>query len=285
MTYPPPGGENPQYQLQPEPQQPSDPYMQGYNSTPPPPGNYYQPQPGYPPQPPPGQPNYTQPPIGVQPGYPTAPGSVLPPPIPPAKQGNNLGIILGVIVAIVVVLGVAAVLIIPGLTGDDEDPSAGGDPTTSEKASEAETSAAEEPTEEETDGGDQPAAGGFDTWGTPSSESDYDAASPEGVAIAYQVAQNAGDDATLESLVSSSATDDMTWDLQYELDDTTAPNDWPFWGMSRTLDDGTVQAWAGYTWDDTAPVAADDIVGGYTYTLVEEGGTWKLYDLVYGLAE
>ncbi|THV30145.1 hypothetical protein [Glycomyces paridis] len=279
MTYPPPGGQNPQYQLQPEPQQPSDPYMQGYGSTPPPP------QPGhYPPQP-----NYTQPPsqpmmppVGVQPGYPTAPGTVLPPPIPPAQQGGNLTVILAVVVGLVVVLGIAAVLIIPGMMGD-EDPQAGGgdDPTTGEATSEEPTAEETEaaPTEEET----TEAAAAIEGWGSPiSSEDDYDPNSPVGVAITYQLAYNSNDDATLESLVSADATEDMKWDLDAKL---AAEDDYDFiiWGLKREGGtDSEVQAWAGWTWDDTAPATDDDLSLSYTYTLVQEDGEWKLYDLVYG---
>lgn len=277
MTYPPPGGENPQYQLQPEPQQPSDPYMQGYNSTPPP-GNYYQQQPPQYSQPP-GQPGYP-PQVGVQPGYPTQPGSVLPPPIPPQNSGNNLGIILGVIVAIVVVLGVAAVLIIPGLMENDDPEAGGGDPTTSAEASEDEPS--QEPSEEPSD---EPSAGGsgaMEGWGAAiNSDGSYDASTPEGAALSYQVAQDQGDDATMQSLVSATATDNMTWDLDYEVNDETTPYNFLYWSMSREVD-GTVQAWSGWTFDDLAPDSEDDFSGGYTYTLVEEDGQWKLYDVVYG---
>jgi hypothetical protein len=277
MTYPPPGGENPQYQLQPEPQQPSDPYMQGYGSTPPP-GNYYQQQPPQYSQP---GPQMMPPQVGVQPGYPTAPGSVLPPPIPPASSGSNLGIVLGVIVAIVVVLGVAAVLIIPGLT-EDEDPQAGGnDPATSEEASEEAPSPepSPEPTEEESSA---ETGGTLEGWGTPiNSEGDYDTSTPEGAAISYQVAQDNGDDAAMQSLVSSNATDDMLWDLDWEVNDTTDPYGFLYWGISREVD-GEVQAWSGWTYDDLAPDTEDDLSSGYTYTLVEEDGVWKLHDVVYG---
>jgi hypothetical protein len=284
MTYPPPGGGNPQYQLQPEPQQPSDPYSQGYNSTPPP-GNYYQPQP--PPQ------QYTQPPsqpmmppqVGVQPGYPSAPGSILPPPLPPAKQGGNLPVILGVVVVLVVVLGIAAVLLIPGLVaGDDGDAqSDGGTSENAEPSTEEEASSEPdpEPTEEETtaDAG----GGGFEVWGPPSSSDDFDAASPEGVAIAYQVAQNNGDDEAMQALVSEDATSAMVSDLEWEIEDTTEPYPYPYWGMAYEADDGSMLAWAGWTMDDTAPDDAGDVIGGYTYTLVQEDGVWKLYDLEYGL--
>ncbi|WP_030144222.1 hypothetical protein [Glycomyces sp. NRRL B-16210] len=275
MTYPPPGGENPQYQLQPEPQPPTDPYMQGYGSTPPP-GNYYQ-----------QQPNYTQPqsqplmpPVGVQQGYPTAPGSVLPPPIPPAQQGGNLGVILAVIVGLVVVLGVAAVLIIPGmLNDDDDDPQAGGgDATTSEEPE-------PEPTEEEPEPDPTPTeaapAGGLEGWDAPiSSDDDFDPKSPVGVAISYVLAGYSNDNATLESLVSSNPTESMAWDLDYELNDDTS-YDFLIWGVSREYN-GEVQAWAGWTWTDEPPASEDDLSSGYTYTLVEENGEWKLYDLVYG---
>lgn len=281
MTYPPPGGENPQYQLQPEPQQPSDPYMQGYNSTPPP-GNYYQQQAP--------QPQYTQPPsqpmmpsqVGVQPGYPTAPGSVLPPPIPPASSGNNLGIILGVIVAIVVVLGVAAVLIIPGLT-EDEDPQAGGDdPATSAEASDEEPEPEPEPETEPEPEPSEETSGTLEGWGTPiNSDGAYDTSTPEGAAISYQVAQDNGDDAAMQALVSSNATDDMLWDLDWEVNDTTEPYGFLYWGVSREVG-GEVQAWSGWTFDDLAPDSEDDLSTGYTYTLVEEDGQWKLYDVVYG---
>ncbi|MCD0442286.1 hypothetical protein LO763_01430 [Glycomyces sp. A-F 0318] len=280
MTYPPPGGENPQYQLQPEPQQPSDPYTQGYNSTPPP-GNYYQQQPPQYSQPP--GPQMMPPQIGVQQGYPSAPGSVLPPPIPPASSGNNLGIILGVIVAIVVVLGVAAVLIIPGLTEDEEPQAGGDDPATSEEASEEATS--EEPAPETTEEAaptEDTGGGALEGWGTPiNSEDAYDTSTPEGAAISYQVAQDNGDDAAMQALVSSNATDDMLWDLDWEMNDTTDPYGFLYWGVSREAD-GEVQAWSGWTFDDLAPDSEDDLSTGYTYTLVEEDGQWKLYDLVYG---
>ncbi|MEU5155276.1 hypothetical protein [Glycomyces sp. NPDC021274] len=283
MTYPPPGGGNPQYQLQPEPQQPSDPYSQGYNSTPPP-GNYYQQQP--PPQytQPPTQP--PMPPVGVQPGYPSAPGSVLPPPLPPAKQGGNLPVILGVIVVLVVVLGIAAVLIIPGMV-DDDDPQAGeGTTETTEpsKEEEATTEAAEETTAAE-ESATPDAGGDFSAWGPPSSSEDFDPASPEGVAIAYQVAQNTGDDDAMRALVSADATNAMLVDLEWEIEDTTEPYPYPYWGMAKENDDGTMQAWAGWTLDDTAPESADDPLSGYTYTLVQEDGAWKLYDVQYGFVE
>jgi hypothetical protein len=281
MTYPPPGGENPQYQLQPEPQQPSDPYMQqGYGSTPPP-GNYYPQQP----------PQYTQPQgppmmppqVGVQQGYPSAPGSVLPPPIPPGNSGSSLGVILGVIVAIVVVLGVAAVLIIPGLTDDEGgDPEAGGgdDPSTSAPASEEPSQEPEpEPTEEESTAETGAALEG---WGTAiNSGGDYDTSTPEGAAISYQVAQDNGDDAAMQALVSADATEDMLWDLDWEVNDTTEPYGFLYWGISREVD-GVVQAWSGWTYDDLAPDSEDDLAFGYTYTVVEEDGQWKLSDVIHG---
>lgn len=286
MTYPPPGGENPQYQLQPEPQQPSDPYMQGYNSTPPPPANYYPQQ-----QPPQyTQPQYTQPhtqpmgpQIGVQPGYPSAPGSVLPPPMPPARQGGNLTVILAVVVGLVVVLGIAAVLIIPGMLNDDGDNQAGGDTSTSaEPSKEEETSEEAEPSQE-TEETTPEASGSLDGWGAPVSEDDFDPNTPEGAAITYQIAQDTGDDETLASVVSASPTDEMALDLEYETGDTSASNGWPFFAMSKEVD-GQIYAWAGYTYSDTKPTTFDDIVGGATYIAVEEDGTWKLYDwLDYGI--
>lgn len=281
MTYPPPGGENPQYQLQPEPQQPTDPYMQGYGNTPPPgstppPGNY------------PPQPQYTQPqgpplmpPVGVQPGYPSTPGSVLPPPIPPAQQGGNLVGILAAVVGVVVVLGIAAVLIIPGMLDDDDDQAGKGDATTSEEPEPEPTEEEPEPEPEPTE--EEPTGAALEGWGSPiSSDDDFDPNSPVGVAMTYTLAAYSGDDETLKSLVSDNATDDMQWDLDYRVEETVT-YDFLIWGVKRNGDDdGKVQAWAGWTWDDTAPADEDDLSTGYTFTLVEEDGKWKLYDLVYG---
>lgn len=275
MTYPPPGGENPQYHLQPEPLPPSDPYAQGYNSTPPPPGNHYQQQP----------PPYTQPmmspQVGVQPGYPSAPGSVLPPPIPPAKQGGSLGVILGVIVALVVVLGIAAVLIIPGMI-NDENPSAGGGVETSEKASPEETESAPEPTEEAPTTADA-ADDEFATWGPAVNSEDFDPNTPEGAAITYMMSADSGDDAALQAVVCSSPTGDMTWDMEYELRGDGEQFGWLFWGVSREVD-GETQAWSGRTSSDTAPDSQDDLdsISSYYFTVVEEEGQWKVCDIWQG---
>jgi hypothetical protein len=279
MTYPPPGGgENQQYHLQPEPHQPSDPYTQGYNSTPPPPGNYYQQ---------PSQPQYTQPQsqpmmmppqVGVQPGYPSVPGSVLPPPVPPPKQGGSLGIILGVVVVLVVVLGVAAVLIIPGLVNDDDDPSAGGGGTTSEEASPEETESEPEATEEEPTAEDEPAADDdFATWGTAASSDDFDPNTPEGAAITYMAAANSGDDAALEAAVCADPSSDMAWDLDWELDGDGEQLDVTFWGVSREMD-GETQAWSGTTTSGEAPASQADLesLSAYFFTVVEEEGQWKV---------
>lgn len=285
MTYPPPGGgENQQYHLQPEPQQPSDPYTQGYNSTPPPPGNYYQQ---------PSQPQYTQPPtqpmmppqVGVQPGYPSAPGSVLPPPVPPTTQGgSSLGIILGVVVVLVVVLGVAAVLIIPGLVNDD-DPSAGGGGTTSEEASESEPKPTEEEsTEDEPTAEEEPTADDdFATWGTPVNSDDYDPNTPEGAAITYMAAANSGDDAALEGAVCASPSSDMAWDLDWERDGDGEQLDVTFWGISREVD-GETQAWSGTTTSGEAPTSQSDLdsLSAYYFTVVEEEGQWKVCHIWQG---
>ncbi|MQM28504.1 hypothetical protein [Glycomyces albidus] len=280
MTYPPPGGENPQYQLQPEPQQPSDPYAQGYN-TPPPPTNYYQQQPGYS-QPPP---QYSQPgpPMGVQPGpYPTAPGSVLPPPIPPAKQGGNLGVILAVVVGLVVVLGVAAVLLIPTLTEDDEDPQAGeGDDTSTSESEEPAPSEepSTEPTEEEsTDGGDSGAT--LEGWGTPVSSESFDANTPEGAALTYRLASDTDDDAALQSVVCASPSDNMEFDVEWELEYDGGDYGFLLWSMSKE-ENGETKVWAGWTLDDLPPDSEDDLSSGYTFTAVEEDGAWKLCDVEY----
>ncbi len=291
MTYPPPGGENPQYQLQPEPQQPSDPYMQGYNSTPPP-GNYYQQPPQYT-QPQYSQPQYPQQPgqpmmppqVGVQPGYPTAPGSVLPPPIPPAKEGGNLGIILAVVVGLVVVLGVAAVLIIPGMVNkDDEDPQAGGgDDVTSEEAAKSEEATEEEPapTEEEAPvdpGGEDD----FATWGTPINSEQYETGTPEAAALNYRLAADTDDDAMMQSQVCASPSGAMQSDLDYELDAEGGNYGFLLWSMSREVTGG-MEVWVGWTWDDSEPSnqAEIDEGSGYIFTAVEEGGEWKLCDRTY----
>lgn len=279
MTYPPPGGENPQYQLQPEPLPPSDPYAQGYNSTPPP-GNYYQPQ---------GQPHYTQPPSqpmatpqpNVQPGYPSTPGSVLPPPIPPASQGASLGVILAVIVGLVIVLGVAAVLIIPGMV-DDDDPQAGGGGDTSEEASPEESKPAPEPSEatssaeEEETGADDD----FATWGPAVNSDDFDPNTPEGAAITYMQSADSGDDAALQAVVCASPTDAMVWDMEYELEGDGEKYGFLYWGISRVVD-GETQAWAGWTWEDTAPASQSDLdsISSYYFTVVEEEGQWKVCDI------
>lgn len=289
MTYPPPGGENPQYQLQPEPQQPSDPYMQGYNSTPPPPANYYPQQPP-PPQytQPPSQPQYTQPPsqpmmptqIGVQPGYPSAPGSVLPPPMPPAKQGGNLGVILAVIVGLVVVLGIAAVLIIPGMVNDDGGNQAGGDTSESEEPSKEEEASdpAPEPSEEEETTADT--SGSLEGWTTAVNSDDYDVNTPEGAAIAYRIAADTDDDATMQSLVCANPSENMQFDLDWELENAGFNFDFLQWGIS-TEEGDEVKAWAGWTDDDLAPDSVDDLTNGYTFTAVQEDGRWKLCDVAY----
>jgi hypothetical protein len=280
MTYPPPGGENPQYQLQPEPQQPSDPYAQGFN-TPPPPTNYYQQQPGYSQ---PQQPQYSQPgpPMGVhQSPYPTAPGTVLPPPIPPAKQGGNLGVILGVVVGLVVVLGVAAVLLIPMLSEDD-DPQAGGDTNTSESEEEpaqSEEPTSEEPAEEETTaGGDSGAT--LEGWGTPVSSDSFDANTPEGAAITYRLASDTDDDAALQSVVCASPSENMQFDVEWELEYDGGNYGFLLWSMSKE-ENGATKVWVGWTYDDMPPDSSDDLSTGYTFTAVEEDGAWKLCDVTY----
>ncbi|WP_205325973.1 hypothetical protein [Glycomyces sp. YM15] len=285
MTYPPPGGGNPQYQLQPEPQQPSDPYSQGYNSTPPP-GNYYQQQPPqqytqpsnpqYPPVP-------IQPTMNVQPGYPSAPGSVLPPPMPPANQGSgNLGVILGVIVALVVVLGVAAVLIIPGMM-DDDDPQAGGDPSESAAPSEEESSEdAEAPVEEEATTPDAAADDDFATWGTPVNSEEFAAGTPEAAAINYRIGSDTDDDDLMQAQVCAEPTSAMQTDLEWELEYPGYNFDFLLWSMSREVDGG-MEVWVGWTMDDSEPNSTDEMEdgSGYTFTAVEEGGVWKLCDVTY----
>jgi hypothetical protein len=291
MTYPPPGGGNPQYQLQPEPQQPSDPYSQGYNSTPPP-GNYYQ-QPPPPQYTQPSAPQYPQQPtqpmmppqVGVQPGYPSAPGSILPPPIPPAKQGGNLPVILGVVVALVVVLGIAAVLIIPGLVNDDEDPQAGGGDETSESAEpsteeSASSEPATDPTEEETAdaGGDDD----FATWGTPVNSDEVAAGTPEAAAINYRVGADTDDDDLMQAQVCASPSSAMQSDLDWELENSGFNFGFLLWSMSREVDGG-VEVWVGWTMDDSEPSSTAEMEegSGYTFTAIEEDGGWKLCDVTW----
>lgn len=288
MTYPPPGGGNPQYQLQPEPQQPSDPYSQGYNSTPPP-GNYYQQQPPPPQYTQPSNPQYSQPgqpmmppQVGVQPGYPSAPGSVLPPPIPPAKEGGNLGIILGVIVALVVVLGVAAVLIIPGML-DDGDSEAGGGETTSESpepSKEEETTAAEPSEEAATP--DAGADDDFATWGTPVNSDEVADGTPEAAAINYRIGSDTDDDALMQAQVCASPSSAMQSDLEWELENTGYNWNFLLWSMTREVEGG-MEVWVGWTMDDSEPssTAEMDEGSGYTFTAVEEDGAWKLCDVIY----
>jgi hypothetical protein len=281
MTYPPPGGENPQYQLQPEPQPHSDPYTQGYNSTPPPPGNYYQPPQQY--TQPPSQPMMS-PQVGVQQhGYPSAPGSVLPPPMPPAKQGGNLAVILGVVVVLVVVLGVAAVLIIPGMINDDEPQAGGGGDSSSEEASPEETDPEPEPTEEESTAEDEPAADDdFATWGTAVNSEDFDPNTPEGAAINYRLGADVDDNELMQAQVcadpSSAMQTDLDWELEYE------GFNWGFllWSMSREVD-GATEVWVGWTMDDSEPSSTAEMEdgSGHTFTAVEEDGTWKLCDVTY----
>lgn len=282
MTYPPPGGGNPQYQLQPEPQQPSDPYSQGYNSTPPP-GNYYQQQP--PPQ------QYTQPasqppmppPIGVQPGYPSAPGSVLPPPIPPARQGGNLPVILGVIVALVVVLGIAAVLLIPGMVSDD-DPQAGNETSESpepSKEEEATSEPAQEPSTEDEPTPDAGADEDFATWGTPVNSDEFTAGTPEAAAINYRLGMDSDDDELMQAQMCASPSSALQSDFEWEQE--MEGGDWGFllWSMSREVD-GEVEVWVGWTMDDSAPSDQAEMEEGVydIFTAVEEDGQWKLCDLI-----
>ncbi|MFG3342483.1 hypothetical protein [Glycomyces sp. NPDC048151] len=286
MTYPPPGGGNPQYQLQPEPQEPSDPYAQPYGSTPPPAGNYYQQpppqqytQPSMPPSMPPSQPM-----IGVQQGYPSAPGSVLPPPIPPAKQGGNLPVILGVVVALVVVLGIAAVLIIPGMVKDDDPEAGGGDSETSAEPTEEEASsdAAEEPTEEEEPTDDASADEDFATWGTPVNSEEFTEGTPEAAALNYRIGSDTDDDALMQAQVCSSPSSAMETDLEWELENTGYDSGILLWAMSREVDGG-VEVWVGWTWDDSEPSSTAEMEegSGYTFTAVEEEGAWKLCDVAW----
>ncbi|MCH7229345.1 hypothetical protein L0U85_00485 [Glycomyces sp. L485] len=267
MTYPPAGGYDPQqYHVSSQPpQQPSDPYAQGYNAPPPQPN--YGPGPAqYPP------PNMT-PPIGVQPGYPQGPP--LPPPIPPAQQGPNLGIVLGVIVGLVVLLGVAAVLIVPGMLEDDDPVASGGETTETEDepATEDTTEAEEQPSEEED-------SGELQGWGEPVSSEDFEPNSPEGAAISWVVAADKGDNDTLDSLICAKPTSDMEWQLDYQKEYGGAGYDFIIWSVSRE-ENGDTLAWANWTWDDGAP-DEDDMDSGYTYTVVEEDGQWKLCDAEYG---
>ena len=274
MTYPPPGGYDPQqYHVSSQPpQQPSDPYAQGYGAPPPPPGygpsptQYSQPQ----------QPAMT-PPIGVQPGYPPGAPSPLPPQLPPPQQGGNLGLILGVIVGLVVLLGVAAILVVPGMLEDDEEPSQAGEDPSSEAAEEPTDAPAEE--EQSAEGEEDSESGGLEGWSTPVNSDDYDVNTPEGAAIAYVVAADSGDTETLESLLCSEPTDDMQWDYEYEVEYGGAGWDFLIWGMSKEVD-GEIEAWAGYTMDDTAPKESDLQYGNF-YTAVEEDGQWKLCDVTY----
>ena len=291
MTYPPTGGYDPQqYHVSSQPPQPNDPYAQGYNAQPPPPnydpsqGQYPPPAPDY--SQPQGQypPNMT-PPLGVQPGYPQG-GSPLPPPIPPASQGSNLGIILGIIVGLVVILGVAAVLIVPGMLEDDDEPSEAGGETTSEPAEEEPS---EEPSEEAEEseapeGEETGGTGGFEGWGTPVSSENYDLNTPEGAAIAWEIAVDDGDMDALADLMCSSPSDSLEWAYDYELEYNSAPNyDFLIWSLAKEPQGGEVEVWAGWTWDDTAPDEQDDMDsgGGQYFTAVEEDGTWKLCDLWY----
>lgn len=291
MTYPPPGGGNPQYQLQPEPQQPGDPYSQGYSSTPPPGNHYQQPPPQYtqpsvPPQytQPSAPPQYTQPPVGVQPGYPSAPGSVLPPPIPPANQGGNLPVILGVVVALVVVLGIAAVLIIPGMVNkDDGDDQAGGGTSQSAEPSEEEaTSEPEpEPSEEETTA-DTGADDDFATWGTPVNSDEVEAGTPEAAAINYRIGADTDDHELMQAQVCSSPTSAMQSDVEWELEYEGLNTGFLLWSMTREVDGG-VEVWAGWTMDDSEPSSTAEMNEGVgdIYTAVEEDGAWKLCDVTY----
>ncbi|WP_026928537.1 hypothetical protein [Glycomyces tenuis] len=285
MSYPPPGGYDPQqYHVSGPPSQPSDPYSQGYNTPPPPPPGY---NPGT------GQyPNAT-PPIGVQPGYPSGPPGVppspLPPPIPPANNGSNLGIVLGVIVGLVVLLGIAAVLIVPGmLEDDDEGSNEAGDGTTSEPAEEESPSpeTEESPSPEQSDdtGGEEETGGDSYDWGAAVNSDDYDPNTPQGVGISWEIAVDDGDMDALAALMCSNPSEDLQWDYEWEVENNTAANyDFLIWSVAKAEQNGEVEVWAGWTWDDTAPADQDDIDegGGQYYTVVEEDGTWKVCDIAY----
>ncbi|WP_091040395.1 hypothetical protein [Glycomyces harbinensis] len=138
MTVPPNYGPPPD-----QPQTPGYGYQSPYNGGQSPYGS----QPQQPQQPPyGGGPQY-----GGQPPYepPTGPyGAPVPPPEPPKR---NLGLIGGIVIgAVVLVLG-ATLLVVLNMRGDD-DQADGGDGTTSEEASDGETSPQEETTtQEETD--------------------------------------------------------------------------------------------------------------------------------------
>ncbi|WP_100448918.1 hypothetical protein [Glycomyces xiaoerkulensis] len=278
MTYPPPGGYDPQ-QFQPgsqPPQQPSDPYSQGYGNAPPPPPGYGPGQPSpYPQQPPP--PNMT-PPVGVQPGYPPQPGSPLPPPMPPPKQNSNLGLILGLIIGLVVVLGVAAVLLVPRLLEDDESESGqAADETTGEESEEPEEPSEEpspEPTEEDDDTGGS--GEGLEGWGAPVNSDDYDPNTPEGAGIAWVVAGDSGDNAAMEELMCADPSAALQSDYEF-YQDYSPGYEFLIWGMSREVD-GRVQVWADWTWDDAEPDEENADVYS-VYVAVEEDGQWKLCDI------
>ncbi|GAA4086998.1 hypothetical protein GCM10023066_21500 [Nocardioides kongjuensis] len=134
-------------------------------------------QPGYPPQPPqpaapayqqPQQPGYPQPGYPQQPAAPGYPGGGYPGgpggpgfPAPPAGGGGKKGLVIAIVAgAVVLVLGIVAVLAFTVFKGDDDKPAAKDDTSKTAEPTDDATETDEptdEPTEtESTDGADVP---------------------------------------------------------------------------------------------------------------------------------
>ena len=291
MTYPPPGGYDPNQPGGQPPQQPSDPYNQGYNSAPPPaPQSYELSQPPQYSSQPPTNPGLT-PPVNVHPGYPPGTPSPLPPQvIPQTGGGNKLPLILGIVVALVVVLGVVAILVVPGMVGDDDSDQAGGSTATEEPEPTEEPTEDTEPTEdpEPTEEPTEDIGGDIDTdpylldgWGEPVNSDDYDVNTPEGVAIEWKVLADDGDTDAMAELMCESPTENLEWQLEWA-EDYAPDYNFLIWGMSREKD-GQTQVWANWTWDDSAPdpYEPDNTDMDHLFTVVEEDGTWKICDFSY----
>jgi hypothetical protein len=265
MTYPPTGGYDPQQSAQP-PYQPSDPYRQGQPS-------------GYGAPTPPGFPGMT-PPVNVQPGY-SVPPSGMPygqPPLPPQQPGqsNSLVITLGVIVGLVLLLGIAALLIVPGLLDDGDTVEANREPT---------VAASVEPTEDESDADtDADAEGSGDSGGGDEQRgwSDFVAfgkaepGSPEDVVMRWETAYDLAKPDEMEELICS----DPGWLLESYLDLAAERDPYEFsstyYAASRDVY-GERQVALTYSYGGVP--SHDEISSGYV--VVEEGGEWKVCDTAY----
>ncbi|GAB3994498.1 hypothetical protein GCM10029992_09050 [Glycomyces albus] len=203
--------------------------------------------------------------------------------MPQTGGGNKLPLVLGIVVALVVVLGVVAILVVPGMLDDDDSNEAGGSET-SEPAEEETTEEEPEPTEEEPTE-EEPTeetggSGNFEGWGTPVNSDSYDVNTPEGVAIEWKVLADDGDTDAMSQLMCENPTENLEWELDWA-EDYAPDYNFLIWGMSRE-NNGQTEVWANWTWDDEEPnEASENADVDSVFVVVEEGGTWKICDYYY----